>query len=74
MVDLEGLEAAVRAGVWYDDPNNQNPPSRVSRAVRSAAAQHYNEMHGLIVAAGKLHCHKQAPKCEGCPLQPFLPH
>jgi endonuclease-3 related protein len=48
-------------------------PSRMSRARRSAAAQRFNEMHGLIVTTGKLHCHKQAPHCEGCPLQPFLP-
>lgn len=49
------------------------PPSRMSRSPRSAAAQHFNEMHGLIVMTGKLHCHKAAPKCESCPLQPFLP-
>ena len=30
MVNLGGGLPAVRAGVWYDDPNNQNPPSRVS--------------------------------------------
>jgi endonuclease III related protein len=36
-------------------------------------SQRYNEMHGLIVNAGKYHCHKAQAKCEGCPLQPFLP-
>ena len=49
-----------------------HPPSRMSRGRRSAAAQHFNEMHGLIVSVGKLHCHKTAPKCDGCPLRPFL--
>lgn len=48
-------------------------PSRMSRAARSLAAQNFNEMHGLLVTVGKLHCHKRAPKCDGCPLQPFLP-
>ncbi len=48
-------------------------PTRMSRAARPAAAQVYNEMHGLLVVTGKLHCHKRAPKCEGCPLEPLLP-
>ncbi|MBV8207868.1 MAG: endonuclease III domain-containing protein [Acidobacteria bacterium] len=48
-------------------------PSRMSCARLSPATRRYNQMHGLIVLAGKLHCHKQAPNCEGCPLQRFLP-
>ena len=47
-------------------------PSRISRARRSAASQHFNDLHGLIVSVGKLHCHKTSPKCVGCPLAPFL--
>src|SRR5207244_13115201 len=39
----------------------------------SLVSQHYNEMHGLIVNAGKNHCYKAHTKCEGCPLEPFLP-
>jgi endonuclease-3 related protein len=45
----------------------------MSTANRSALAQVYNEMHGLIVGVGKHHCRKTKPACEGCPLQPFLP-
>lgn len=48
-------------------------PSRVSRAARAPAARCYSDMHGLIVVAGKLHCHKGVPNCTGCPLRPFLP-
>jgi endonuclease-3 related protein len=48
-------------------------PSRMSRSRRSPAAQHFNEMHGLLVTAGKLHCHKQQPDCAHCPLNRFLP-
>jgi endonuclease-3 related protein len=48
-------------------------PSRVSLRRRSATAQRYNEMHGLLVTAAKLHCAKQSPQCSGCPLEPFLP-
>ena len=50
-----------------------HPPSAMSTAHRTALAQVYNEMHGLIVGVGKYHCGKSQPKCDGCPLQPFLP-
>ncbi len=45
----------------------------MSTAHRTALAQVYNEMHGLIVGVGKQYCKKSAPDCEGCPLLPFLP-
>lgn len=50
-----------------------HPPSAMSTARRTTLAQVYNEMHGLIVGIGKHHCGKSQPKCDGCPLQPFLP-
>src|SRR5262249_30991514 len=46
--------------------------SRMSRAARSGLAQHYNELHALIVRAGNQHCRSTA-RCEECPLQKFLP-
>jgi endonuclease III related protein len=48
-------------------------PSAMSMAARTALAQVYNEMHGLIVGVGKNYCRKSQPKCDGCPLQQFLP-
>ena len=48
-------------------------PSAMSTSHRTALVQVYNEMHGLIVGVGKNHCGKSQPKCEQCPLQPFLP-
>jgi endonuclease III related protein len=48
-------------------------PSAVSTTQRTALAQIYNEMHGLIVGAGKNHCRKSQAQCDGCPLQKFLP-
>lgn len=48
-------------------------PSAMSTAERTALVQVYNEMHGLIVGVGKHYCGKSQPKCDGCPLQPFLP-
>jgi endonuclease-3 related protein len=50
-----------------------HPPSAMSTARRTAVVQVYNEMHGLIVGVGKHYCRKSQPKCDGCPLQPFLP-
>jgi endonuclease III related protein len=50
-----------------------HPPSPMSAAARTAVAQVYNEMHGLIVGVGKHHCRKSQPRCDGCPLQRFLP-
>ena len=47
--------------------------SAMSMAQRSALAQAYNEMHGLLVQVGKHHCLKQQPKCEVCPLGSVLP-
>lgn len=33
----------------------------------------FNEYHALLVRLGKTHCAKNAPRCRGCPLKPFLP-
>jgi endonuclease-3 related protein len=46
--------------------------SRMSRAQRSELAQHYNELHALIVRVGNHYCRSTA-KCEGCPLEKYLP-
>lgn len=49
-------------------------PSRMSRAKRSARAQIYNEMHGLMVQVGKRYCLKSKALCEECPLGSLLPN
>jgi len=49
-----------------------HPPSAMSTAARSALAQVYNEMHGLMVGVGKQYCRKSEAACEKCPLRPFL--
>ncbi|HEV3513589.1 MAG TPA: base excision DNA repair protein [Candidatus Sulfotelmatobacter sp.] len=59
------LESGFRGG--------SHPPSAMSTARRTALAQVYNEMHGLIVGVGKQYCRKSKAACAGCPLQPFLP-
>ena len=40
--------------------------------VPAERARHFNELHALIVTAGKNHCNTTA-KCAGCPLERFLP-
>jgi endonuclease III related protein len=47
-------------------------PSRMSLAARSPLAQAFNEMHGLIVSAGKQYCLKSKAQCDQCPLGPLL--
>ena len=32
----------------------------------------FNEYHALLVKVGKIHCKKSLPRCNGCPLEPFL--
>ena len=59
------LESGIRGAA--------HTPSAMSTAGRTTLAQVYNEMHGLIVGVGKYYCGKSQPKCDGCPLQPFLP-
>ena len=54
-------------------PGAAHPPSAVSTANRAPLVQIYNEMHGLLVGVGKHYCGKSQPKCDGCPLQPYLP-
>jgi endonuclease-3 related protein len=48
-------------------------PSRISTLRRTATAQVFNEMHGLIVGVGKNFCMKTKVRCEECPLREFLP-
>ncbi|HEY2116079.1 MAG TPA: endonuclease III domain-containing protein [Candidatus Angelobacter sp.] len=49
----------------------RHPVSRMSSSVRSELAQHYNELHALIVRVGNHYC-RIKPSCEGCPLQTLL--
>jgi endonuclease-3 related protein len=67
--EQEQLAAPLKSGF----PGIVHPPSAMSTAHRTALVQTYNEMHGLIVGVGKFQCGKSKPKCDGCPLQAFLP-
>ncbi len=69
VLDHRGTETRRKRNL----PATAHSPSAMSTARRSARVQVYNEMHGLIVGIGKHFCGKSQPKCDGCPLQPFLP-
>lgn len=44
----------------------------VASTSKEETARHANELHALIVEVGKQHC-GTTPRCQGCPLEPFLP-
>jgi endonuclease-3 related protein len=74
--DVGGREYMVRveAGVHARPSGSAaHRPSRMSMAKRTPLAQVYNEMHGLIVSAGKQYCLKSKAQCEQCPLGLLLP-
>jgi endonuclease-3 related protein len=74
MVDSQPSRLSeIRASLESGLRGAAHAPSRMSTTRRSALAQVYNEMHGLIVGVGKNYCRKSQPLCDQCPLQPFLP-
>ncbi|HEX3106553.1 MAG TPA: hypothetical protein VHQ22_19095 [Terriglobales bacterium] len=76
-VDARGYMVPVRTGVdarpSVAGGSAAHRPSRMSVAKRTPLAQVFNEMHGLIVSAGKQYCLKSKAQCDQCPLGPLLP-
>jgi endonuclease III related protein len=68
----EAIGQAESLDVRDSGGSPRHPASRMSERRRNALAQHYNEFHALIVRTGVEYCRTVA-KCEGCPLQKFLP-
>jgi len=81
--DYEEIRSLVEKAVTGADPtalevsncgaDPRHPRSRMSSRQCSRLAKHYDEFHALIVRAGNEYCRK-TPKCNGCPLQKYLPH
>ena len=70
MAAREPVNGQLKVSGWNAaDP--RHAPSRMSRTSRTELAQHYNDLHALIVRVGNQLCRK-APRCESCPLQIFL--
>ena len=71
------MENAIRSATPDSHRRSQSrmiprhKPSRISRMRRTELAQHYNELHALIVRAGNQFC-RSSPLCTSCPLHPFL--
>jgi endonuclease-3 related protein len=65
-----GTPASLTMQKHGSDPRHSSSP--MSRAPRSELAQHYNELHALIVRLGNQYCRSTA-RCEECPLREFLP-
>jgi endonuclease-3 related protein len=76
-VDARGYIARLEAGAdsrpGIAIGSAAHSPSRMSMARRTPLAQVFNEMHGLIVSAGKQYCLKSKAQCDKCPLGPLLP-
>ena len=66
-------KAGTRPKLASETPSTAHQPSPMSTSPRTATAQVYNEMHGLIVGVGKHYCKKAKAACDNCPLKPFLP-
>jgi endonuclease III related protein len=67
-ISNSGPESLVQKNA-VSDP--RHPVSRMSSSARTELAQHYNELHALIVRVGNHYC-RAKQSCEGCPLQSFL--
>jgi endonuclease III related protein len=76
-VDARGYIARLEAGAnsrqGITIGSAAHSPSRMSMARRTPLVQVFNEMHGLIVSAGKQYCLKSKAQCDKCPLGPLLP-
>jgi endonuclease-3 related protein len=73
LTSLANDPAALLSEATDPVPGTTHVPSRMSRRKRSQVVQIFNDMHGLIVGAGKNYCLKSRVFCESCPLHAFLP-
>jgi endonuclease-3 related protein len=63
----------IGAGAKYEHVRELVQSALKGKERDSELADYFNELHALFVEVGKRHC-GAAAKCEGCPLQPLLPH
>ncbi|MCF7817425.1 MAG: endonuclease III domain-containing protein [Kiritimatiellales bacterium] len=72
VVDAYTKRFLLRHG-WCDQTASYDSVAKLFTGTLPADAPLFNEYHALIVRLGKEHCNTK-PKCEGCPLERFLPH
>lgn len=70
VVDAYTRRICSRHG-WCDENASYDEVARLFTDNLPEDVQLYNEYHALIVRLGKDYCNTQ-PKCNGCPLEPFL--
>jgi endonuclease-3 related protein len=58
---------------WFDDGADYDAIRAFFEEGLPRDAGLYNQFHAEIVNVGKDHC-RPTPRCEGCPLEPMLPH
>jgi endonuclease-3 related protein len=71
VVDAYTLRIAFRHGIVELDADYETLQEAFAGAIEKDVAA-WQDYHALLVRAGKMHCKKQAPKCDGCPLKAFL--
>jgi endonuclease-3 related protein len=71
VVDAYTRRVCLRHG-WIDEKASYNDIAKLFTDNLPEDAQLFNEYHALIVKVCKEHCNTK-PRCEGCPLERFLP-
>ena len=71
VVDTYTYRVLVRHNLIWEDATYDDIKALFEDNLREDVAL-YNEYHALLVRVGKECCRPQ-PRCEGCPLEPFLP-
>ncbi|MFZ5833069.1 MAG: endonuclease III domain-containing protein [Planctomycetota bacterium] len=72
VVDAYTARVLVRHG-WIDRESDYHQIQEFFHDALPQDAVLFNEYHALFVHLGKHFCRKTGPKCETCPLKPWLP-
>ena len=71
VVDAYTARIALRHGLASEEADYHELQDAFASALPEDAAL-FNELHALIVRVGHTWCRKKEPKCQDCPLAPFL--
>ena len=72
VIDAYTKRVLSRHGI-PEDGRNYNEYQELFHGSLKRDVTLYNEYHALFVKLGKTYCRKHNQKCEGCPLQTFIP-
>lgn len=71
VVDAYTLRVAFRHSLVDEDADYELLQEAFAGAL-TTDVELFKEYHALLVRAGKIHCRKRAPLCDGCPLRGLL--